>query len=447
MKKVRRQGGAKASPAAALGLMLCAPLTLAAQAACAADTPASNSATVAALRHRLDVTERQLRELRHEVDEQRRILAADRALFMERTARDAAALSLSRARGSSPSQPLVIGQASTRAGAQAPNPAAEAGPTGQAPVGQAPKSPDRPETSAQIFSEPTALTPQGKLVIEPSYQFVHSTDNRVALVGYSVIPALTIGLIDIRRVSRDQHTFSLGARYGLTPRLEIEARVPWTSARSSTLTRPLATPSVTDSFFDSSGTGLGDVEIAARYQINRFRGDNPVYIGYVRYKSRTGQGPFDVPIDPATGLQSRLPTGSGFSGLQAGVTFLVPSDPVVLFGGMAYMHNLGRDVGQGFGRVKPGGIFDFNLGMGLALNERASFSVGYQHSVIGESRQRDPESVARVLAPTGRMQLGTLRFGLAYRWAQNRNINLSLGVGVTRDTPNVELTARFPWTL
>jgi len=312
------------------------------------------------------------------------------------------------------------------------------------PVGEAPQQPDRPAPAAQIFDEPTALTPRGKFVLEPAYQFVHSTDNRIALVGYSVIPAITIDLIDVRRVSRDIHTLSLTGRYGVTPRFELEAKVPWVWASSDTQTRPLATPSVTDSFFDSDGSGLGDVELAARYQFNQFRGDNAVYIGYLRYKSRTGEGVFEVPIDPATGLQEELPTGSGFHGLQAGLTFLYPSDPAVFFGGLAYMHNFSRDVGNGFGRIDPGGVFDLNLGMGLALNERSSFSIGYQHSVVGKTKQRDPEEVARVLAESGRLQLGTLRFGIAYRLSAKQNVNLSLGIGVTDDSPDVELTLRLP---
>ncbi|HRO61189.1 MAG TPA: hypothetical protein PK177_18835, partial [Burkholderiaceae bacterium] len=310
--------------------------------------------------------------------------------------------------------------------------------------GEAPQQPDRPAPAAQIFDEPTALTPRGRFVLEPAYQFVHSTDNRIALVGYSVIPAITIGLIDVRRVSRDIHTLSLTGRYGVTPRFELEAKVPWVSAGSDTQTRPLATPSVTESFFDSDGSGLGDVEVAARYQFNQFRGDNAVYIGYLRYKSRTGEGVFEVPIDPATGLQEELPTGSGFHGLQAGLTFLYPSDPAVFFGGFAYMHNFARDVGNGFGRIEPGGVFDLNLGMGLALNERSSFSIGYQHSVVGKTKQRNPEEVARVLAESGRLQLGTLRFGIAYRLSAKQNVNLSLGIGVTDDSPDVELTLRLP---
>lgn len=390
----------------------------------AQEADAGAATRLADIERRLADSERRLRELKALLAEEQRQLEADRRALARHLGRPDVELERLAGRG----QPGDLAQA----------------PAG--PVGEAPSPPERPVSTARIFEEPTALTPRGKFVVEPSYQFVHSTNNQVALVGYSVIPAITIGLIDIRRVSRDISTLALTARYGLTNRLELEAKLPWVGSRSSTQTRPLATPSVTDQFFDSSGSGIGDVELAARYQLNEFRGDNPVYIGYLRYKSRTGKGVFEVPIDSSTGLQTELPTGSGFQAAQAGLTFLLPSDPAVFFGGAAYTYSFARDVGNGFGRVHPGGVFDVNLGMGLALNERSSFSLGYQHSIVGRTSQRDPESTARVLAPLGTLQLGTLRFGVAYRLSARTNLNMSLGIGVTKDTPDVELTLRVPFS-
>lgn len=380
---------------------------------------------------------RRLHELEARVAEERRRLEAVRRAFRQHLRDSDASLAQHTGRGAG-----SVAQAPVT---ETPGVSPTPGRAPTSPVGEASPTPSQPAAPARIFDEPTALTPRGKFILEPSYQFVHSTDNRVALVGFSVIPAITIGLIDVRRVSRDINTLALTGRYGITNRFEVEAKVPWVHASSKTVTRALATPSFTDETFDSSGSGLGDIEIAGRYQFNSFRGDNAVYIGHLRYKSRTGTGVFEVPIDD-TGLQTELPTGSGFHGLQAGVTFLYPSDPAVFFGGGAYTHNFSRDVGNGFGEVRPGSVIDLNAGMGLALNEKASFSIGYQHSIIGDMDQRDPEEVARVLSSTGRLQLGTMRFGLGYRLTGKTNLNLSLGIGVTDDTPDFELTLRLPYS-
>jgi len=382
---------------------------------------------------RLDGGASRLRQLQQALDEQERALdAAWRQLLQQRRELDALRLQW-RGRGAAP----------PTAGA-APVPTAGEGAAKPAPVGEAPPVNDRLPQTAQIFAEPTVLTPPGALTLEPSLQYIHASNNRVALVGFTVIPAITIGLIDVRRVTRDAYYTALTARYGLANRLEVEAKLPYVYSSTSTLTRPLATPSVADTQFDATGKGIGDVELAARYQLNAFRGDNLVYVGSLRLRLPTGTGPFDVGYDPATNLQTELPTGSGFYGVQGGLSFLYPSDPVVFFSGVNYQHNFERDVGNGFGRIRPGNVVDLNFGMGLALNEKASFSFGYQHSVVHGMTQIGPAAAGKTLSPTSTTQLGTARFGLTYAVTPKTAINLSLGIGVTRETPDLELTLRLP---
>jgi uncharacterized coiled-coil protein SlyX len=95
------------------------------------------------------------------------------------------------------------------AGQAAQAPAAVSPPdTSQRPVrvGTAPGQEDRPPAVAPLFDQPGILTPQGKYVLEPSVQYSYSSSNRVALVGYTIIPALLIGLVDVREVKRSTFT-------------------------------------------------------------------------------------------------------------------------------------------------------------------------------------------------------------------------------------------------
>jgi hypothetical protein len=387
--------------------------------ALSADPPADNP-DPDALQRRLEQTEQRLRELAQRVAAEQQQLDADRR-----------ALEAYR-RGSDSELSQAVGKGTAQGAGQ---------PT---PVGEAPSQPDAPAATAQIFEEPTALTPRGKLVLEPDVQYVHSTNNQVALVGYTVLPALTIGLIDVQRIESNLTDYSLTARYGLTSRWELEVKAPYITANTTTETRPLATASETNSYFDSSGSGLGDVEVAMRTQLNHFHGDNAVWIASLRYKTHTGTNVFEEPIDPNTGLQTRLATGSGFDAVQPGVTVLFPSDPAVFFGGVAYTYSFAREVGHGYGRVDPGGILDLTMGMGLALNEHASFSVGYQHSVVDQTTQPTP-AVGLALTRVGTLQLGTLRFGVSYRLTERFSVNTTIGIGVTRDTPDLEATLRLPY--
>ncbi len=51
------------------------------------------------------------------------------------------------------------------------------------PVGRPPERDTRPPEIAPITEQPGVLTAQGKLVIEPGFQYGYSSNNRVALVA------------------------------------------------------------------------------------------------------------------------------------------------------------------------------------------------------------------------------------------------------------------------
>lgn len=335
----------------------------------------------------------------------------------------------------------------------------------QQPVGEAPKTDTRPPEVAPIFQQPGVLTPKGKLIIEPAYQFGYSSVDRVALVGYTVIPAILIGLIDARQVKTTTQIGWLTARYGVTNRLEVEVRAPYVWAHQDTISREIFTGTATDNAFGSSGHGLGDIEATARYQINVGGPDKAFYVGWLRVKSRTGKDPFDVTTDciqrcvenvlsevplsvTGTGLPLEQPTGTGFWSIQPGVTWLYPSDPVVFFGNLSYLYNMPRDnvsrrilLGgtEQLGKVKLGDIADVSVGMGLSLNEKASISIGYDQSFVGATKQNN-----RRLPGSTKSVLGTLLIGGSWRFNEKRTLNFTLGVGVTRDTPDATMTVRVP---
>lgn len=332
-------------------------------------------------------------------------------------------------------------------------------------VGRAPESETRPPEIAPIFDQPGVLTPKGRFVLEPSLQFGYSSNDRVALVGFTVIPAILIGLVDVRQVKTTSATLALTGRYGLTNRLEIEARVPYTDISGDTVSREIFTGTAQDSVFNADGRGLGDIELSARYQLNNPAPDRPYYVAWLRYKTRTGKDLFEVTTDcvtrcvanaTGTGLPLELPTGSGFAAIQPGLTWLYASDPVVFFGSFSYLYNFKReDVSRtvltgapdGFpqttteliGEVEAGNIFGLNVGVGLALNEKAAISFGYDQSIVGETKQNGQDVPGSV-----RTILGTLVIGGSYRFNDRANLNVALGVGVTRDTPDVSLAVRVP---
>lgn len=389
---------------------------------------------------RLEALQREVNEQTARLDALKRAMAQEESSLNEvKRALGLEVLSSQRARGV-PADPAAQ---TAQADAAAP-----------APVGQAPDSEKRAPAVAPIFEQPGVLTAKGKAVLEPSLQYSYSSSNRVALVGYTVIPAILIGVVDVREVKRNTVSATLTGRYGITNRFELEARVPYVYRSDTSIGREILQGTANNASFDASGQGVGDVELTGRYQLNEGGIDKPYFVGSLRFKSRTGKDPFEVQtsrnvLGLRDGLQTTLPTGSGFYGLQPALTVLFPSDPAVFFGSVSYLHSFSRSnvtretdtTPQDLGTIQPGGVFGFNFGMGLGLNEKSSFSIGYDHSSVAKTRQN-----GNAAADAVRIQLGTLLLGYSYRLNAQRTLSVSLGAGLTRDTPDVSLTVRVPVT-
>ena len=391
---------------------------------------------------RLDALQRQVSEQSARLDALRRSMAQEEASLNEvKRALGLEMLAARRARGVNVD--TTVAQASSLPEPVAPR-----------PVGQAPETDGRALTVAPIFDQPGVLTPKGKAVLDPSLQYSYSSSNRIALVGYTVIPAILIGVIDVREVKRNTVNATLTGRYGLTNRFEMEARLPYVYRSDTSIGREILQGTATNNAFNATGNGIGDVEVTGRYQFNDGGLEKPFFVGSLRFKSRTGNDPFEVEtsrniLGLRDGVQTRLPTGSGFYGLQPALTALFPSDPAVFFGTVSYLHSFKRsnvvrstDAGpEDLGAIQPGGVLGFNFGMGLGLNEKSSFSIGYDHASVGKTKQNGMSAADSV-----RVQLGTLLLGYSYRLNNQRTLSVSLGAGLTRDTPDVSLTVRMPIT-
>ncbi len=315
-------------------------------------------------------------------------------------------------------------------------------------------SADTPDKNAA--ETPTAvspailLTPPGKLVVEPSLQYVNSTATEVAIEGFTVIPAVAIGMINVSQIQRDALTAAVLMRYGL-PKGEIEFRFPYVYRAESIRERQVLEKSQLDIIRDSSGSGVGDVEVGMHYQFATPL-SWPLMLGNLRLKTATGDGPFEVPRKvlydengtPLGEVLEKQPTGSGFYAIQPSFTMIIPNDPAVLHATVNYLWNLKRDVGHGLGTVDPGDAVGFNIGIGLAINQLTSLSFGYDHSIVFKTKIENDNGVAPSFA---RLQVGTLLLGLSYRLSSTRNINVNLGVGITDFAPDVQLTLRLPFML
>ena len=313
----------------------------------------------------------------------------------------------------------------------------------RSPVGQRPPKneqdsapPEIPRLSNNVGG---VLTKKGKLILEPSIEYSYNSNNRVFLDAFTFLPALAVGLIDLREIKRHSTIASLTARYGMSDRLELEFKLPYAYRSDSQRSRPISIGVGDDEIFNASGNGIGDLEFAARYQLNNGNDGWPIFIGNLTVTIPTGTSPFEVEYvqsTPGAMFPTELPTGSGYISIQPSVTALYPTDPGVFFGNLSYSYNAETD--ENVGKVNPGDTLGMSFGLGFSLNERSSFSLGYSHKHVFESKIDDVNVEGSVL------DIGQLSIGYSLKLSQERNINLSLGIGTTEDAQDVRLSLRVP---
>ncbi|HKJ96022.1 MAG TPA: transporter [Gammaproteobacteria bacterium] len=350
---------------------------------------------------------------------------------------------------------LILASASSTALAAESQPLllAEAG---QPQVGQAPAPAprERPEVPS-ISNVGGVLTPDGALVVEPSVQFVNSQVNRFTFLGVEILDTFLIGVIEAENVDRNIVSPAISLRYGMSDRFELGLKVPWVY-RSETRSGTIPQASTGDGApvtleNDISGSGLGDVEASAHFQLNTGQGGWPFFVGNIRYKFTTGRGPFEVSYN-ADGTEKELATGSGFRSVEPSVTVLYPSDPAVFYGNVGYLFNLkdnvNKDVGSGdnafhVGDVDPGNALRLSIGMSLAINPRASVSFGYKHDII----QQTKTEINGVPLRSSSLDVGALTLGFTHMVGRGTYANFDLEIGATADAPDVTATVRVPFTL
>lgn len=328
-------------------------------------------------------------------------------------------------------------------------------------VGARPVERDRPPEVAVLGSEGSVVTRKGQLTGELQFDYARADRNRALFRGIEIVESVLVGEFNINESRQDILTGSAALRYGLTDRLEFGVRLPFVQRWDTSVLVPVQGSTNNDAAREidssTSGNGIGDIEMSARYQILTGRRGLPYLVGNLQVVAPTGSDPFSI-RRLATGEATKAATGAGFWGVSPSVTAILPSDPAVLFGTIGYTRNFGRNVDTVIAPVridyvKPGDALSFSAGIGIALNERTSLNLGYAHTWAFGTRTRtsliapgpmDPD----VVESTSRdLQLGRLLFGVTYRATDRASINWSVEVGATDDAADVRSVLRLPLIL
>ncbi|MGD0277527.1 MAG: hypothetical protein ABSB79_16045, partial [Syntrophales bacterium] len=210
-----------------------------------------------------------------------------------------------------------------------------------------------------------ALLPFGRFVVEPFFEYDHSSSQNVSLSGYTIFEAILIGQVSVQKIRRD--IFIPGATFRLGMKdFEFNVKVPYFFRKDSLI-------------FPQSGAGtsqlveknlsdhdLGDIESYIYYYLIKEGPIAPDTIIRVGVNFPTGKDPYHCKREYISELGAVLPvefpTGTGHWGSSVGVTFAKSADPAVVFMNLAYYYNFKRNVGIvndiNYGEIKLGNSFE-----------------------------------------------------------------------------------------
>jgi hypothetical protein len=310
------------------------------------------------------------------------------------------------------------------------------------------------ETAPTLSTVGGVLTPKGQIVIDPSIEYDYWAQNQLGVNGFQIIPGITFGNVIATRFEQNITTAAVTGRWGVTDRLELNAKVPFVYNAGSTNDLIASGPGATLSSVSATGTALGDIQFGASYQVNSGESGWPIFVGNFLFKTVTGVSPFQVPIitqsgpnGQLAGAPQKLATGTGFYTLTPSLTVLLPTAPGVLFANLQLQHNLARTqpVQNRAGgpatpvNLQPGESPAITFGIGFALNDRAALTLSYQQTHVftayasGQPITGSPYS------------FGAFNFGLGYQISQSTRLNLSVGIGAGPNTPAAKVLFELPY--
>lgn len=287
------------------------------------------------------------------------------------------------------------------------------------------------DQSALLKQTLTAVDKQYSLIRKGRSQFTY--DLNYSYIGQEKIvtdiAADGLTLFEIENVSAHIVTNTVSADYGVWDNLTANLTVPviakFAEARGG----------------NHTSYSLGDIALGARYQPWEARRDTAGVTLTSNLRLPTGRSPFKIIAG------SGEATGSGVASLSAGVNVNRIVDPVALFGSMSLTASApATGLHQANGtrvltRVAPGTQFGFGMGFAYALSYGISTTMSFQGAIAQGAKLRFADGLN---VRTNTQTSALLNFGLGYRVSPRKTVNLSVGIGLTSDSPNFSVGLNLP---
>jgi excisionase family DNA binding protein len=208
---------------------------------------------------------------------------------------------------------------------------------------------------------------------------------------------------------------SLTARYGLRNELQVTARLPWSYRRETSYAVSATPPDVQTSVSEA-----------------RYTGDLSLSLLGVGLRETLGRPHLIWSID------SVLPTGPGDRGLGASAILSKSYDPVVLFGGLAYMHGASLDASNPRRQLSRNN-WRLTLGYTYAVNDNLALN-----GLFGGSYASERPAAAGEL-PAAR-ETHQVQFGLTWMLRRGLFLEPAVAFAVGGASPDMTVSLNIPYT-
>nr|WP_260858760.1 hypothetical protein [Paraburkholderia sp. BCC1885] len=332
---------------------------------------------------------------------------------------------------------------------------------GTGAVGQTQKDaqPVRTQSEEAVAQRELAPLFDHKLTFDWGISDTYYDRRQLQLSGFLALDAIFLGNINLGETKSHQVMADLDTRYGVSDRLSVDVDVPYIYRHSNFIVGGAGGAASTLSDASANSSDIGDVNFGVYYQFMKETNSLPDLVASLRVKAPTGSSPFGIKLQQVdadnTNLvaPNKLPTGTGFWNVTAGLSALKTYDPVVLFGSVSYTYNIARsfsDISSVIGQTEPatvklGDVIQFGGGAALAFSDKDSASVSYTMALEPESQTKAPGGTYSKV-PGSETTASAITFGLNHVVNKHLTINGSVSVGLTPDTPNFVVGVRFPYT-
>lgn len=322
--------------------------------------------------------------------------------------------------------------------AAGPAPAPVAAPPPTAPTVQAERTPPAPPSppptpaetrdaeddvalqalSRTLVQRGALLLPEWGFEVSPSVAYEHTLTE-----GLVVAPTPEgVSTVINQRLREDAVKAALALRLGLPWESQVEVRVPYAWTRQSVTLGD-------GSSADRSAPGVGDVELELSRQLLRERPGWPDLLAGLAWRFPTGRDPFRVETPG-------LAAGTGTQAVKGRLTASKSRDPLVFFGTLSYTANLPAQ--EPVGRVHPGNILGLELGTILAVSPETSLTFSLNQDFVAKTR------VEGTALPGSDRVSSVLQIGADTVLGSNLLLDLTVGVGLTRDAPDYQVLLSLP---